>query len=113
MSYNPERWVILCLTPKGEQPIYKVFAGWYGSYTTGASWKLNSGIEKVTKTKGNYSILGSSGSIYDCATACEGMSGYMMQVLDGLKQQYKDIATIDIIPMKKYRKETNATTETL
>ena len=43
MSTKPERWVVVDITVDGEST-KKVFAGWYGGYLDGDSWKLNSGI---------------------------------------------------------------------
>ena len=45
-KYTPDAWVVLEFEYSGEV-IRKVFAGWYGGYTTGDSWKLSSGITKV------------------------------------------------------------------
>ena len=48
--YTPDNWVVLKLKPgKGAHPIYKVLAGWSGGYLDGDSWRMNSGISKVTE----------------------------------------------------------------
>jgi len=64
-SYKPDNWVIIKL--KGDGPHYRVLAGWSGGYTTGNSWRMNSGITKVKEDDGSYYFSGSSGSTYRCS----------------------------------------------
>ena len=65
-THNPDNWVVLKVTSKEDGTVYKVLAGWSGSYMNGSSWQLNSGIVKVEEA-GNYFLFhGSSGSIYKC-----------------------------------------------
>lgn len=78
-DYTPDHWVMLKFVHKGK-PIYKILAGWSGSYLYGASWKLNSGVTEVTETDTHYSFTGSSGSVYHCHKKCYGFSGYTSQV---------------------------------
>ena len=63
-SYRPDNWVIIKFD--GPDPHYRVLAGWSGGYTSGTSWKLNSGITKVEDHNDFYRFYGSSGSCYDC-----------------------------------------------
>ena len=100
-QYTPDRWVVLELT-YGETVIRKVFAGWYGGYGGGDSWKLNSGITKVRLDDGLYEFDGYSGSTYRCHVNCHGMGGYMAQVLAGWREdrpelQIKEIDLADIV----------------
>ena len=86
-EYTPDRWVILeFVTPK--ETFQKVFAGWYGGFTGGDSWKLNSGITKTTKDADWFHFEGNSGSVYQCHPAGYGMSGYM----SGIYQRWQDQA---------------------
>ena len=62
--YKPDNWVVIKL--KGDDPHYRVLAGWSGGYTTGDSWRMNSGITKVEEDDGAYYFSGSSGSTYRC-----------------------------------------------
>jgi hypothetical protein len=62
--YTTDNWVILKI--KGDDPHYRVLAGWSGGYTTGDSWRMNSGITKVEETENSYLFYGSSGSCYKC-----------------------------------------------
>ena len=67
-NYFPDNWVVLKIKPsKGSFPIYKVLAGWSGGYTQGDSWRINSGITKVTLEGDNhFKFWGHSGSCYVC-----------------------------------------------
>lgn len=82
--YEPDAWHILKIDgyedQKGE-PIYKVLAGWYGGYLNGDSWKLNSGITKITDCGDYYDIDGYSGSTYRCYKTVEHFSGLMSSML--------------------------------
>ena len=62
--YTPDNWVVIKL--KGEDPHYRVLAGWSGGYTTGDSWRMNSGITKVIEEDDHWLFIGSSGSTYAC-----------------------------------------------
>lgn len=101
-KYTPDTWVILRIKPKKQTPIYKLFSGWYGGYTQGDSWKLNSGITKVKTADKFYEVHGESGSIYVCPVSREGMSTYMSGVLASFQEQLKGKASIKVITMHKY-----------
>lgn len=63
-NYTPEEFAILKMTLDGKVH-YRVFGVWRGGYTTGDSWRLNSGIDWV-EAKGPLLLFhGSSGSIYE------------------------------------------------
>lgn len=64
MAYTPDNWVVIKLN--GKDPHYRVLAGWSGGYTTGDSWRLNSGITKVEEDGWYYYFHGSTGSVYEC-----------------------------------------------
>lgn len=83
-THYPDLWVILKITVAEEQPLYKVFASWRGGYTTGDSWKLNSGITKVIAEENSWLFLGSSGSIYSCNKDTYGTTTYTQGVLNKL-----------------------------
>lgn len=86
-EYTPDRWVVLKIVSE-KQETYKVLAGWGGSYTHGASWKLNSGITEV-KEDGDYFLFsGYSGSVYKCHKQGYGLTGLTAQVLESF---YKDL----------------------
>jgi hypothetical protein len=64
MTYNPDNWVVIKF--KGYDPHYRVLAGWSGGYTTGDSWRMNSGIVRHEFDGGYWYFYGSSGSCYKC-----------------------------------------------
>ena len=50
-NYTPDNWVVIKMD--GDEPHYRVLAGWSGGYLDGNSWKMNSGIVRV-EMDGNY-----------------------------------------------------------
>jgi len=88
-GYTPERWVVLeFVTP--EESIRKVFAGWYGGYLDGDSWKLNSGNKAERELEDRWEFDGYSGSTYVCYKSAYGMNGYMSSILASWLEQAKD-----------------------
>lgn len=73
-GYKPDNWVIIKI--KGDDPHYRVLAGWSGGYTTGDSWKMNSGIvscQAFSDYADYYVFAGSSGSEYRCSKESYGI----------------------------------------
>ena len=64
-DYYPDNWVVLKIT-HNYNTLYKVLAGWSGGYTTGDSWRMNSGITRVEDAGKSWKFYGSSGSCYVC-----------------------------------------------
>lgn len=81
-TYTPDTWSIVEIKTKNDKPVdYRVLAGWYGGYTTGSSWKLNSGIKKFQyETPDCVSVIGDTGSIYYLHLKAEGLSGYCADI---------------------------------
>lgn len=66
-EYYPDNWVVLKLKQgKLDSGFYKVLAGWSGGYLDGDSWRMNSGISKVTENGDYFEFWGYSGSCYVC-----------------------------------------------
>jgi hypothetical protein len=63
-NYKPDNWVVIKID--GNEPHYRVLAGWSGGYLDGDSWKMNSGITRVEDDGDCYNFYGSSGSCYSC-----------------------------------------------
>ena len=82
----PDKWVILEFDNNGKK-LYKVFAGWYGGYLDGDSWKLNSGIVETTFADEMYVFKGYSGSEYHCAKDNYGISMLMSSILVSFQKQ--------------------------
>lgn len=98
-TYQPDKWVVVKITGVEDNPVYKVFACWYGGYARGDSWKMNSGITKATLEGNVYSFEGSSGSVYQCHKDCYGMNFYGSGVLDNFIQKAKqNDVIIEILP---------------
>ena len=85
-DYCPERWVVLEFK-SGDLITRKVFGGWYGGYTGGDCWRLNSGITEVRIDGNQYEFDGFSGSTYFCNRHDYGMSSYQTQILAGWVKQ--------------------------
>jgi hypothetical protein len=89
-EYTPDSWVVLKITHDNTEPLYKVLAGWAGSYLYGASWKLNSGVTKVEEDGQCYLFHGYSGSTYRCHKSSYGLSGYTAGVLANFQKQAEE-----------------------
>ena len=63
-NYTPDNWVVIKMD--GDEPHYRVLAGWSGGYLDGNSWKMNSGIVRVEIDGDYYRFYGLSGSCYSC-----------------------------------------------
>lgn len=86
--YTPDNWVVLAITQPlakcvsvEDRTLYKIFATWRGGYTTGDSWRTNSGSESVSKDSDYYYVKGYSGSVYELHKDGYGLSGYSSSVL--------------------------------
>ena len=83
---KPDNWVVIKI--KGDNPHYRVLAGWSGGYTTGSSWKLNSGITEVDEDDKSYTFKGSSGSAYTCGKESYGLRMNNAYVWNHLKEKH-------------------------
>ena len=80
-TYTPDRWVLLEITNQETgDSVQKVFAGWYGGFANGDSWKLSSGVVSAEDRDDYHEYLNASGSVYKCYKKAYGMSGYMASV---------------------------------
>jgi hypothetical protein len=97
-DYTPDRWVVIKI-PTDSKPLYKVFACWYGGYGGSDSWKINSGITKVTENNNYYQFEGYSGSIYHCYKDSYGTNFYGGSVLNGfIEESQRQGITLEIMP---------------
>ena len=82
-NYYPDSWVVIKIK---ENNLHKVLGGWSGGYTTGDSWRLNSGITRVQDAGKHWRFYGESGSCYEVHK-----KGYAMRMsMSGLYNQIKD-----------------------
>lgn len=89
-KYTPDKWVVVKISSETIEPIYKVFACWYGGFAGSDSWKLNSGITKATLEGYMYSFEGSSGSVYECHKDLYGTNFYGSSVLGRMIEDAKE-----------------------
>jgi hypothetical protein len=89
-EYNPDKWAILHITSPDNPPIDKVVGSWYGGFADSGSWRMNSGIERVTETEDFYDVHGYSGSVYHCRKGCQGMSAYTEMVMNNMATQLEE-----------------------
>lgn len=91
-DYTPDVWVVLEFdAPQLDQPLRKVFGGWYGGFAGSNSWKLNSGITAVRiDDEGHYEFDGYSGSTYYCHFNNYHLSSLMQGVLAQWQKQAEE-----------------------
>lgn len=95
-NYTPDRWVILEIN-NGKETLKKVFAGWYGGFADGDSWKLNSGNVAERKLDDRWEFDGHSGSTYICYNRAYGTSSYMHSILEDWVNQLPQGMSIKIL----------------
>jgi hypothetical protein len=101
-EYTPDSWVIVKIQSEQYGTIYKVLAGWSGSYLYGDSWKLSSGIVTFVDTGSYYESLQDSGSVYMLYKNNERMSLIMAQTLSSFELQLQEVnATIEVVKVKE------------
>lgn len=87
-EYYPDNWVVLKIKQgKLDSGFYKVLAGWSGGYLDGDSWRMNSGISKVTENGDYFEFWGYSGSCYVCHKDSYGLRMNNAGVYNALKEQ--------------------------
>ena len=104
-EYTPDSWVIVKIQYEKYETIYKVLAGWSGSYLYGASWKLSSGIVTFEDKGEHYESLQDSGSTYILYKSSERMSAIMASTFASFEEQLKcNDGTIEVIDSGDYVK---------
>ena len=102
-TYTPDSWVIVKIQYEKYETIYKVLAGWSGSYLYGASWKLSSGIVTFEDKGEHYESLQDSGSTYVLYKSSERMSAIMAGTFASFEEQLKgNDGTIEVIDSGDY-----------
>lgn len=91
-EYYPDNWVVIKLPDH-----YRILAGWSGGYTTGDSWRINSGITKVEQDPDDANSLifyGSPGSAYFCHKDVYCLRKNNAYVWSQLQEKYGDKVSI-------------------
>ena len=86
--YTCDNWVVIFLN--GGDPHYRLLTGISGGYTTGDSWRMNSGITKVEEDEHYYYFHGSSGSCYSCHKDAYGLRMNNAYIWNQLKDLHGD-----------------------
>ena len=98
-DYSPDKWLVVKISVENNPPVHKVFACWYGGYLGSDSWKLNSGITKVTEATDYFFFDGSSGSTYACRKGTYGANSYGYGVLENMvNKALEHGVTIEVLP---------------
>jgi len=99
-DYHPDLWVVVKIAGNKDNPLcHKVFATWSGGYAGADTWKLNSGITKVSLVENVYSFEGSSGSVYHCHKDCYKTNLYGHGIINNLIDRAEaQGVTIEILP---------------
>jgi hypothetical protein len=101
--YTPDNWVVIKINnPK--DPHYRVLGGWYGGYTQGNSWRLNSGITKHEFDGDYWYFYGSSGSCYECYIDSYRMTTVMAGIYKELQDNVQKIK-IELVDDQAWIKE--------
>lgn len=88
----PERWVVVKVTNRGEEPFEKVLAGWYGGYLGSDEWRFSSLIETVVDNGDHYEFHNLSGSTYICfKEGGYGMNMLMQSIFDHYKAGIEEL----------------------
>ena len=99
MRFTPDKWQVVKIFGKDIPLTYKVFACWYGGYSGGDSWKMNSGIKSAKREEGYWLFEGFSGSIYKCFEGNYGTHMYGHGVLDDIIERSKEAGmNVEILP---------------
>lgn len=96
----PDRWVIIKITHKGDEPTYKVVATFYGGYARGDSWRASSGICGIEEDSDLYTFKNHSGSSYVCFKERYGASMYVHSIIYSWMQELnsKGDTLMEILP---------------
>jgi hypothetical protein len=82
-TYTPDKWLIIKIT-QDEAIHYRVFGCWFGGFAGRDSWKMNSGVTKVSFDDNFYKFEGSSGSVYMCHKDTYGANMYGRGVINDM-----------------------------
>jgi len=109
-EYTPDLWTIVRITSPDNPQIDKVVGSWYGNFTGGDSWRINSGIEKIVEHALYYDVIGYSGSVYKCYKTSQGMSAYTEIIMNNMATQLEEggLGMMIVIDIKDALEHLNA-----
>lgn len=82
--YKPDGWALLKIQVEGCDSLVKVFASWSGGYTSGDSWRVNSGCTKIEENETAYIAYGYSGSEYVLSKNSNYITSYNREILEDM-----------------------------
>ena len=91
MTHIPDFWEIIKVTNKEGRVVYRLFGSWAGSYLGSASWRINSGIDRVTREGVYWLFHGASGSIYRCHQNAYGAHWFGASALQGMINNFSEL----------------------
>ncbi len=95
----PDKWLMVKITMiETDEVLYKIFASWYGGFMGSNSWRMNSGVTKVTEDDKFFYFAGHSGSLYQCDKQSYGANWFCQGVLNDYIERSKHLADIQILP---------------
>ena len=95
-NIRPDCWVIVKIHHPEDGAVYKIASGWSGSYLWGSSWRLSSGVTKITEEDEKFIIENWSGSVYDCFKHACNTNMESLGVIEELKKRCKvEVLTIE------------------
>lgn len=106
-TYRPDGFNIIRLRSAEGEVRYRVFSSWRGGFTTGDSWRLNSGIASYSiNEEGLLEFKGNSGSVYTCSPSHEGRLGaYGTGVLNDLLGKTGNDIVAEVISFQEFTQE--------
>ena len=87
-AYTFDNWVVIFFN--GGDPHYRILTGTSGGYTTGSSWRMNSGITRVEEDSDYFYFFGSSGSCYAARKGSYCLRMNNAYIWDQLKELHGD-----------------------
>lgn len=92
-TYNPDKWLVIKVggfssNKKAISDDYRLVGSFFGGYTGGNSWRINSGIVRTEYKDDIYSVFGSSDSVYYCHKNTHGSHSYTDSILRELNKTY-------------------------
>jgi len=95
----PEKWIMVKITMiETDEVLYKIFASWSGGFMGSNSWRMNSGVTKVTEDDKFFYFAGHSGSLYQCDKQSYGSNWFCLAVLKDYIDRSKNLADMQILP---------------
>ena len=94
MTYMPDNWAVVKY--KGDDPHYRILAGWSGGYLDSDTWRMNSGITRVKETDDSFLFYGASGSCYECIKTAYCIRSNNSYVWSELKERLGD--KVELMP---------------